>query len=239
SGGNDYTVTVVRGAGGITNLPGYGSRFASFTNTLAVGDVNGDGRPDIVSTIETTDEVLVNLNTGNGGFAGPVAYAAGASPRSPAVADVNRDGVADLVIGNFGRWDGADYAGKGASVLLGQGNGSFAAPEHFTTSGPAGDVAAGDFNGDGYADLTVASASAPWGLTNAGIWTSPRPPPPAITIGDVMVTEGNSGTASAVFQVSLSAASGHTVMVNFTTASGTATGGDYQAASGTLTFAPG
>ncbi|HWP53694.1 MAG TPA: Calx-beta domain-containing protein, partial [Pyrinomonadaceae bacterium] len=64
--------------------------------------------------------------------------------------------------------------------------------------------------------------------------------PPTLSINDVSVSEGNSGTTSANFTVSLSAASGQTVTVNYATASGTATAGsDYQSASGTLTFSPG
>src|SRR5206468_2867515 len=54
------------------------------------------------------------------------------------------------------------------------------------------------------------------------------------------VTEGNSGTSSATFTVSLSAASPQTVTVAYATADGTATAGsDYTATSGTLTFTPG
>ncbi|WP_369915231.1 putative Ig domain-containing protein [Xanthomonas sp. NCPPB 3005] len=63
---------------------------------------------------------------------------------------------------------------------------------------------------------------------------------PSLSIDDVSVNEGNSGTTTATFTVSLSAASGQTVSVNFATADGTATAGsDYVARSGTLTFAPG
>jgi len=63
---------------------------------------------------------------------------------------------------------------------------------------------------------------------------------PSLTINDVTVTEGNSGTANAVFTVNLSPTSGQTVTVNFATADGTATAGsDYVATNGTLTFAPG
>ncbi|WP_456361713.1 putative Ig domain-containing protein [Xanthomonas arboricola] len=63
---------------------------------------------------------------------------------------------------------------------------------------------------------------------------------PALSIDDVSVNEGNSGTTTATFTVSLSAASGQTVSVNYITADGTATAGsDYSARSGTLTFAPG
>ena len=63
---------------------------------------------------------------------------------------------------------------------------------------------------------------------------------PALSIGDVAVPEGNTGTSTATFTVSLSAASGQTVTVNYATANGSATAGsDYVTASGTLTFPPG
>src|SRR5207249_68573 len=66
-------------------------------------------------------------------------------------------------------------------------------------------------------------------------------PQPAITINDVSVIEGNSGTTNAVFTVSLSNPSSQTISVNYATANITATlaDNDYQSASGTLTFAPG
>jgi len=63
---------------------------------------------------------------------------------------------------------------------------------------------------------------------------------PTLSINDVSVPEGNSGTANAVFTVTLSAASTSTTTVNYATANGTATSGsDFTATSGTLSFAPG
>jgi ribosomal protein L35AE/L33A len=63
---------------------------------------------------------------------------------------------------------------------------------------------------------------------------------PSLAINNVTVTEGNTGTVSAVFTVSLSAASGQTVTVNYATANGTAVApADYAATSGALTFSPG
>ena len=63
---------------------------------------------------------------------------------------------------------------------------------------------------------------------------------PTISIKDVSVTEGNTGTTNAVFNVTLSPASGQTVTVSYSTANGSATAGsDYVATSGTLTFNPG
>ncbi|HEX7168765.1 MAG TPA: Calx-beta domain-containing protein [Acidimicrobiales bacterium] len=64
--------------------------------------------------------------------------------------------------------------------------------------------------------------------------------PPNLAVSDPSVTEGNTGTANLVFTVSLDAASGQQVTVDYTTADGTATAGpDYTAKNGTLTFAPG
>jgi hypothetical protein len=66
-------------------------------------------------------------------------------------------------------------------------------------------------------------------------------PPPALTINDVTLAEGNSGTTSAVFTVSLSAASGKTVNVNLAARDGTAQAGnnDYVPWGSYLSFAPG
>ena len=65
-------------------------------------------------------------------------------------------------------------------------------------------------------------------------------PTPSLSINDVSLTEGNSGTKLATFTVTLSAASTSTVTVNYATANGSATAGsDYVATSGTLTFAAG
>ena len=64
---------------------------------------------------------------------------------------------------------------------------------------------------------------------------------PTLSIDDVAIAEGNAGTTTLGFTVTLSAVSGQTVTVGYATADGTATtaDGDYVAASGTLTFAPG
>jgi hypothetical protein len=103
------------------------------------------------------------------------------------------------------------------------------------------EVAVGDFNGDGRSDAGVANSASNnvSVLLNDGAW--PALGAPSISVNDVTVTEGNTGTTSATFTVTLSAASSQTVSVHYATADGTATAasGDYQAAAGTLTFGPG
>lgn len=84
------------------------------------------------------------------------------------------------------------------------------------------------------------------GATNAtiadssGLGTITDNDTPSMTIGASTVTEGNSGTVSAVFNVNLSAPSGNTITVDYATADGSATAAaDYLSASGTVTFNPG
>lgn len=65
-------------------------------------------------------------------------------------------------------------------------------------------------------------------------------PKPAVSVGDVSVNEGNSGTTSMAFPVTLSKPSRQSVSVSYATANGSATApADYASATGTLTFAPG
>lgn len=75
-------------------------------------------------------------------------------------------------------------------------------------------------------------------IYNAG--SAGRTQPPLLTVNDMAVSEGNSGTTGMTFTVSLSSASDQTVNVNYATANNTAFApGDYTATSGTLTFSPG
>src|SRR6185295_16106875 len=86
----------------------------------------------------------------------------------------------------------------------------------------------------------VKSRDASGNLAVSGDFTFTTSLLPALSVNDVTVTEGNSGTVSATFNVTLSPAAIGTVTVGFATANGTATAGsDYVASSGTLTFNPG
>src|SRR6185436_1693057 len=102
-------------------------------------------------------------------------------------------------------------------------------------------ITTGDFNGDGWLDLAATNGGdAPVSvLINDQSWGAP-PPPPSVSINDVSVTEGNAGTVNATFTVTLTAAYGQPVTVNYAAANGTATAGsDFQTVSGTLTFVSG
>src|SRR5262249_6417142 len=132
----------------------------TFPDAVAVGDFNGDGRPDLVVANgdaypffgNTTIRVL--LGNGDGSFHAAVPDTAGVDPRSVAVGDFNGDGVPDLAVGSFGTY--LDFSDSGVSVLTGNGDGSFQAPVLYHTEASPMAVAVGDFNGDGAPDLALA-----------------------------------------------------------------------------------
>jgi len=118
----------------------------SVPRTVALGDLNGDGKPDLAVTSEA-GTVSVLLGNGNGTFQAQQIFATGSFPFSVALRDVNGDGKPDLTVGNEGS--------NTVSVLLGNGNGTFQAQEAFATGSYPKSLALGDLNGDGQPDLAV------------------------------------------------------------------------------------
>ncbi|MCW8141814.1 MAG: VCBS repeat-containing protein, partial [Planctomycetota bacterium] len=93
-------------------------------------------------------DVAVLLGNGDGTFAAATAFAAGSSPSSVAIGDLNGDGRPDLAVANLN---------SNVSVLLGHGDGTFAAATTFAVGATPQSVAIGDLNGDGKPDLAVAN----------------------------------------------------------------------------------
>jgi hypothetical protein len=199
--------------------------------SMAIADLNGDSKPDLV-TANFYNNVGVLLGNGDGTFGAASFFDTGSNPLSVAVGDFNADGKVDVITANLDSHD--------VSVLLGRGDGTLGPALNFGISPSPGSVIVGDLNGDGKldavaADMVVGELNV---LLNDGGW--PDSNAPAISISDVTVTEGNAGTTTAVFTVSLSAPSSLAIAVSYVTSDGTATAGsDYSAGSGTLTFAPG
>ena len=136
------TVQTIR-ANGFQTRVDYGTSF-----NVAVGDFNGDGKPDMAVANITLD---VYLGKGDGTFQPRVSYDVGGGPTFIAVADFNRDGKTDLAVtGNNAVTGNSD---NNLRILLGNGDGTFQAPLVSGIGAITNSVVVGDLNGDGKPDL--------------------------------------------------------------------------------------
>ena len=123
---------------------------------IASADLNGDGDTDLAVTNWFFGSTLsVLLGNGDGTFQSAVSYTVGEWPFGISAADLDGDGDKDLAVANMGAL--GSYDSRTVSILLGNGDGTFASAVNYCTAGdgPAGMVT-GDFVEDGHIDLAVA-----------------------------------------------------------------------------------
>jgi FG-GAP-like repeat/Abnormal spindle-like microcephaly-assoc'd, ASPM-SPD-2-Hydin/FG-GAP repeat len=141
---------VFLGKGDGTFQPGVNYPVGNGSNSIAVGDFNGDGKLDLVTADETGVSVL--LGKGDGTFQSASHSPAGNAPHSLAVGDFNNDGKLDVAVANLEL--------QSFSILLGKGDGTFQAPIQSNQGGTQqGALVAADFNGDGKLDLALDGVS--------------------------------------------------------------------------------
>jgi hypothetical protein len=119
--------------------------------SVAVGDLNGDGEPDLVTANLYANTISVFLNRGGGSFKPRRDYRAGGDPRAVAIRDLNGDGKPDLAT--------VSSDANALSVFLNKGDGSFGKRRDYDTGVGPLSVAIGDLNGDGKTDIATAGRS--------------------------------------------------------------------------------
>jgi hypothetical protein len=163
-----FAVLMGNGDGTFQAAPSYAATTAaqsSVAPAFAVGDFNGDGKPDILGISTTVQSGIPNPNglellTGDGkGNFTPGAPVAGGSPTLVVAADMNGDKNLDAIVADNG---------SNVGIALGNGKGGFQAIHDYAVpnSETIQDLAVGDFNGDGKADVLVTAADPTGGNPN-------------------------------------------------------------------------
>ncbi len=211
NGQPDVVVTNSNGSVGVLLGTGTGSLGTATVYSLgisssrgvALGDLNRDGRPDIVDAGNSTAPVAVLLNTGAGVFGAASRYAGAGTGDAIGVAlgDVNGDGFLDAAVARNGR--------SAVEVWPGTGTGTLSTAASFTTDTTSPqDVAIGDLNNDSKPDLVVGEGNSLGTLTNAKVFLntavfaaptlSSISPNPAAVGTSVTLTGTNLGGATAI-----------------------------------------
>jgi hypothetical protein len=139
-----------------------------YASSVTTADLDGNGDPDLViaNTCESNStgancaaggEIGVLLGNGDGTFQSAVTYPSGGSAALwVAVADVNGDGVPDLIVANE-CISSTDCTFGNVGILLGNGDGTFGSAINYAAGYGSYSVAVADLNGDGHPDLAIAN----------------------------------------------------------------------------------
>jgi hypothetical protein len=145
------TVSVLLGNGDGTYAPQQIINVGAAPRGIAVLDVDGDGDTDVVNTNSGSSDVSIMLNNGAGVFGAPVFYEGGLSSEwALGAADMNNDGLLDLVVGS--------RSAQRCIVNLNDGLGAFVPQSVSPPVGSIWMVALGDVDNDGNCDVSTCNS---------------------------------------------------------------------------------
>ncbi|MBV9957152.1 MAG: VCBS repeat-containing protein, partial [Acidobacteria bacterium] len=175
-GKQDFASAVFTTPGRVSIYNGFGTgTYAAPVDTptgndprdIKAADMNGDGKLDLL-TVNPTNGVSVLLNNGSGAFSLPTHFATGLNlPSSIAVADFNNDSKLDVAVSNW-TFSGQVSNPPSLAILLGNGMGGLGTATTINRQVNYREMLAGDFTGDGKADLAALTS-----IQVPGIGTSP------------------------------------------------------------------
>ncbi len=114
---------------------------------VAIDDLDGDTKPDVVATNFMSNTVSVLLGNGDGSFMARPALSAGGGLNGLALGDLDGDGASDVI--TLSSWSNS------ISVFSGTGDGGFRSPNVYPTPSYPLSIALGDVNGDGRPDIAA------------------------------------------------------------------------------------
>jgi hypothetical protein len=157
--GNNTTILLGDGKGNFREPQGSPFACGDSPFGVAIGDINGDGRPDlaivnspsITSSNTGRDGLTILLGDGNGKFTTMPGspFTAGNAPSRVAIGDLNSDGIADIVVTN--------YKSNTITIFMMKKGGVASSYSLLVGSKPDG-LAIADLNGDGEGDIVVANS---------------------------------------------------------------------------------
>jgi len=119
---------------------------------IAVADLTGKGKQDLIVPITYSSEVSILINKGKGTFDAPANYPLPSGPNAVVAGDFNNDHKMDIAVANSN--------GSGSiTVLLNSGTGTFPTYTEYSTNGIPYGLAVGDFNKDGNLDIVATNGS--------------------------------------------------------------------------------
>jgi hypothetical protein len=151
------SAVVVAGFQTALHDPGISSAMR-LTNT-AIGDLDGDGRNDVAVLEESGSRILVYRQTAQGTLDSPQTITTDLLVRAVAIADVNNDGLADLIVSGNSTTATSGFLGRIAIFLQDPGNHTLTGPQELVVStNNVGPVAVADLNGDSRPDVVSVGA---------------------------------------------------------------------------------